>query len=511
MKKFLFCLSFFLCLTTAFPQKEGFFNVYEQAEKSFCASAAIETEDGCFIIAMFDYYSGAGELKKISHDGAVLKRLPVGDMDTFTGVEGLYRDPWHADLFYAIGHTIRWDEQITKIFVMHFNENLDLLDWKEVDLPGEYHQFNMSRSLLTSEGDFLFATSLGPQDAYHRLYMRIALDGTLTRFHEETEGCGSPIMINAVFEFPEGNRFGEYRNSYREQGSITAQQRLFGFDDDFVFDTIHEYGSIHHTSGDTVHSIMNNSVANSTAMTFNDTLLLFSDRAFEKWYNGVTGTGTTYATDRSTLFFSSDLEGNIKNYLVIGSRNNTTEVPICFNAIDIDKNGQGLYHGCFSYEGSIPSSLPNQIIITKTDDTLGVIWEKAYSCQSRFLQATYLLATNDGGCIVTGGAYDDASSHYDLFVLKINPDGTLNTWEDAMDDLRPYTYYPNPAQNELHLNYSPDVTPAQIELYDIQGRMVRSQRNGLESINLEGLPAGTYTMHVTLENGKVFSDKVVKE
>ena len=40
---------------------------------------------------------------------------------------------------------------------------------------------------------------------------------------------------------------------------------------------------------------------------------------------------------------------------------------------------------------------------------------------------------------------------------------------------------------------------------------MRSQRNGLESINLEGLAAGTYTMRVTLEGGKVFSDKVVKE
>jgi hypothetical protein len=71
--------------------------------------------------------------------------------------------------------------------------------------------------------------------------------------------------------------------------------------------------------------------------------------------------------------------------------------------------------------------------------------------------------------------------------------------------------YPNPTQTELHLQYSPDVQPMQIELYDLQGRMVRTQNKGLESINVEGLPAGTYTMRVVLENGKVYSDKVVKE
>ena len=37
------------------------------------------------------------------------------------------------------------------------------------------------------------------------------------------------------------------------------------------------------------------------------------------------------------------------------------------------------------------------------------------------------------------------------------------------------------------------------------------ERNSLESLDLQGLAPGTYTMRVTLENGKAFSDKVVKE
>ncbi len=62
----------------------------------------------------------------------------------------------------------------------------------------------------------------------------------------------------------------------------------------------------------------------------------------------------------------------------------------------------------------------------------------------------------------------------------------------------------------VFIHIFPDVTPTQVGLYDLQGRMVRSQRNDLENLNLQGLSSGTYTMHVTLENGKVFSDKVVK-
>jgi hypothetical protein len=47
--------------------------------------------------------------------------------------------------------------------------------------------------------------------------------------------------------------------------------------------------------------------------------------------------------------------------------------------------------------------------------------------------------------------------------------------------------------------------------YDLQGRLVRSQSKALESINMSQLPAGTYTLRVTLEEGKTYSDKVVKE
>ena len=486
--------------------------MYEQMEKSFCASAAVETEDSCLIIAVYDYYGGAGELEKLSSEGVMLKRLPISDDNVFSGVDGLYHDPWYSDSFYAIGHVTRWDEQITKLFVMHFSEDLDLLDWKEVDLPGEYHQFSMSRSLLTKEGDFLYATSLGPQNAYHRLYMRIALDGTLMKFYEETEGCGSSVMINAIFEFPEGNRFGEYRNSYREQEYITSQQRLFGFDDNFVFDTIHEYGSIYQMFGDSIYIISNSSVANGTSKSLNDSVLLFSDRAFEEWNNGVSG--TTYGTDHSTILFSTDLDGNIKKYLVIGSRNDTTEVPFPFNAIDIAKTDptdeKQIYHGCFGCSG-IPSFSPYNIILTKTDENLNVIWQKSYTHPTRFLQATNLSVTNDGGCIIVGGAFDYSSNHFDMFILKVNTSGYLDIGEVVVQKLCPYTYWPNPAQDQLHLQYSPDTKPTQIELYDLQGRWVRTQRNDLEHIGMEGLPVGTYTMRVTLEDGKIFTDKVVKE
>ena len=77
--------------------------------------------------------------------------------------------------------------------------------------------------------------------------------------------------------------------------------------------------------------------------------------------------------------------------------------------------------------------------------------------------------------------------------------------------IRPYLFYPNPAQDQLRMQYSPDVKPAKVEFYDLQGRLVRTQSQELESINLQGLAPGQYLMKVTLEDGKTYSDKVMKE
>ena len=125
--------------------------------------------------------------------------------------------------------------------------------------------------------------------------------------------------------------------------------------------------------------------------------------------------------------------------------------------------------------------------------------------------ATFLMATNDGGCVVLGGANNWNTGHYDFFVIKVNSDGVLCSDEITVEVLRPYAFYPNPVKDLICLEFSPDVQPAQIEFYDMQGRLVVMQRNGMGSVDMSQLPAGIYMMRVTLDNGKTFSDKVVKE
>ena len=111
---------------------------------------------------------------------------------------------------------------------------------------------------------------------------------------------------------------------------------------------------------------------------------------------------------------------------------------------------------------------------------------------------------------VAGSSIDLESYAIGIFYFFIHHDGTVSV-DEGMVKVRPYTFYPNPTQSQLRMAFSPDVQPSLVELYDLQGRRILSQGNAFERIDMSRLPAGIYTVRVTLQDGQVFSDKVVKE
>ena len=147
-----------------------------------------------------------------------------------------------------------------------------------------------------------------------------------------------------------------------------------------------------------------------------------------------------------------------------------------------------------------------QVAVAKLDADFNVQWQRfCLEPEGYYRDVSVFAVLEDGGVAVAGGYL----GRPEIFMLIVSDD--YNGIEEQGFIVRPYAYYPNPAQSELHLQYSPDVTPQSIELYDLQGRLVQTQIKNLESLNMAGLPAGTYTMRVMLEDGKVFTDKVVKD
>lgn len=112
---------------------------------------------------------------------------------------------------------------------------------------------------------------------------------------------------------------------------------------------------------------------------------------------------------------------------------------------------------------------------------------------------------------VAGSSIDLENDGIGIFYFFIHHDGTVGVNDEEILQVRPYAFYPNPVKDQLRMVFSPDVQPASVQLHDLQGRLLRTQGNAFERIDMSQLPAGIYTLRVTMQDGQVFSDKVVKE
>lgn len=182
----------------------------------------------------------------------------------------------------------------------------------------------------------------------------------------------------------------------------------------------------------------------------------------------------------------------------------------CAIPSDLKKSADGNLY--FVYKTADPLAPSGFYVgVAKIDNNLNVIWHR-YCLEPGYDHMPNLaLSLADGGLVVGGYKKGYVEGHISpkMFYLFFHEDGTSVPETEVR--VRPYLFWPNPVQDELHLQYSPDVTPKQIELYDPQGRLVRTQRNGLGSLNMSDLPSGTYSIRVKMEDGKVFSDKIVKK
>lgn len=151
----------------------------------------------------------------------------------------------------------------------------------------------------------------------------------------------------------------------------------------------------------------------------------------------------------------------------------------------------------------------------KMDPDFNVEWKRYCKPVENYQLCTEqcIPATDEEGnevMAVAGSSIDWENDASGIFYFFIHHDGTVSV-DEGMVKVRPYTFYPNPTQSQLRMAFSPDVQPSLVELYDLQGRRILSQGNAFECIDMSRLPAGIYTVRVTLQDGQVFSDKVVKE
>jgi hypothetical protein len=529
-----------LCAPPSFSQ-EGFFRIYS-SEGNKCSKSCITYADkGYYIVAINnDFYNeGCAKLFKLSPTGDIVGSTIIDEPGSAFSLYNIFRHPTLPDSFVGMGlysfpDSIPYAFDLSLPYFIQFDGQLNITRRETL----EHELFNRKcmlglKTMLNKDGNIFseyvnFAPST-PLSDFHRLFVEMSPDGDLLRIVDDPDTVDlQPFgsMSLALFELPSTRETVTFRygNPELTPGYHGQIHKFIKIHDDYSTEVINEssrFGNdtlsynVHYIS--TRYNMLQNSPA--TVLPLNDSTLLFSMKADEHWYQGwPTLDSNLFITDISSVLFKTDLEGNMKDFLVVNSYNDTIDVvPAASIALTKeDATGHKMIFHCRYSQYNEMWENPNTLTITKLTDDFEILWQRSYTVPEVYLEAHHLLATIDDGCLVTGAITRGCNLPYSFgvreewFALKLNADGTVGTSEDNLV-VRPYACYPNPTHDVLHLQYSPDVQPKQIELYDLQGRLMRTQSKAFESIDMSQLPTGTYTMRVTLEDGKVYSDKVVKE
>ena len=496
--------------------------------------------DGCYILDISDiklttaYETDSVHFQplvlKVSPEGEIVGELSLGFEGRYSNIIGVVLDPNDPNCCYAFGKTHDNNLHCDRPYLAKFDHDLNLLWQKEIELP-EYYRHNLSTCFtVDNEGNF-FCMSMQmdpdiPMGALlKRLCYRLTSEGELDGMFEYPYLYKHPSYGEGVFMFTDGS--GDYGCVVEEEDHDQVKLARFNRNLELVgHRTVPmSYVELNYPISDWCFEFFVNTpaciplsngsmiVAGSGHLarydyTFPQTLIQSDNVIGFLWVNPDDEVISCATVGERPLEVGNTLHDSIK---VMGPGRLLGEDAIYFSYLQ-----GGLYGTDYDYT--------HCFVVGKMDLEGNVLWRRYWDKYQpengmRVYTPQSMAITSDDGCLISGYSYysdvngpNPNGPDPQLFVLKVFADGTLSVGEEDTEvHMRPYRLYPNPVGDQLHLQFSPDVTPENIELIDLQGRLVSSQSDQLETVGMEGLPAGVYTLRVTLSNGTVYSDKVVKQ
>ena len=485
-KRIILIISIFLCIKIDYAQ-EIVFDFCHENGKYFNFHNLVETSDNGLIVEcpMFEAAMVGPDIGvmfyKISSEGQITDSLLI-ENDNIRLRTLFETNPNNPDDHLFAYFDVNQDGIVFRMTFI--DSHLNIIGTNDVLLDNSTH-WNSYDCFMDSNGDIIASFSFTEDTAFRTFFVRLGFDGTL-KFKKE-------IPEIRHFEQLQSSHTGEYCKSplqYCYWGSnntndLGENPPIRNYVLDSLFNVVDEHGYYRYN---------NNFYGNGWQehiVPLDDEHYLLTTRYSQYDYN-------SNGQLRSVILAKFDMDHHLKSIRFFGEEIDMGPAPI-----RTEVRNEDIY---FSYMSCVGQN--NHLVLICLDKDLNVRWETRLLNEDRFHWGTCMRILCDKKIAIGSFGYGINPGSISVVIVHDDYD---NAVEHQGITIRPYLFYPNPAQNELHLQYSPDMKPKEIELYDLQGRLVRSQSNGLESISLQGLSAGQYLMKVTLENGKVFTDKVVKE
>ena len=508
----------FLRVTSSQAQ-ESAFEVLLPYTVDYMDALCAETADGHYLVS-----PAKSMILKLSRQGIVVDEMeyniePIDDGDTrICALLTVPGDPAH--------HIVVADSYLyspypnatvsNKLHIIRIDDNLsfDPDEVVVVDLSEEVKnyakRFN-ARFFLDEDGSVCWASNAQKWDDSHcLLFVRVTQEGGVTiHFDSQFSDYGFLQVCDLAPKNGHYDMMLGYIEGYQAHLSYCEVSHEFEAGTPFHFATGSQYTTLlqYDNLADSLFTAFWHDYDNCAPIWVNDSVFLLPSEV-----DG--GTHFSKNVDYGTAIWKMDSDFNILKYVFLDVNhdpaNHLLKRLIARNPLVI--NNEKVYF-CYTTYSGYESDPARQVAICKLDTDLNLEWKRWYGGAQEYHTITDFMPTNDGGCFLVGQgalkAFDWTKA--EGYVLKITADGYCGSEENGETALRPYSLFPNPVEDQLHMEYSPDVTPRLAELYDVLGRLVGTQNNNLESVNMRDLPAGTYTLRIVMEDGTTYSDKVVKQ
>ena len=479
-----FKLSFFLMVfisTTCHPQNcfENFIESDDGVVRE--TMHVVETCDHGFIVsccACYDKIFLNDMLVRITADGEITNRLVFQINEKNLKYCGLYNCPDHDDEYLAIAVLTSGNSYTSyyqnELAFLRFDLELNLISQNICSLGDDYinmatySQMDLPRFVMGDDGTLFMAAHCLKTDGYCYLFAQITPEGEIVRIMEETS-------INEHEDF----LFDLFARDNGGYGMIKVYNHDHGGDFYYTVDSSMNCVRVARLSGMTIMEVQSNPQ--------------YLDTTF--YYTQTRGSGVAYDDTTFLITCSGNylrhIGGNQGKAHFIARVNDSLDVleaitwesiqssfmlrlVACVKALSVSDNAifhcgiNGLHGHGQIYTNSFTKSV---ISVSKFDKEMNLVWRRHYSTNNNMYDMNVIQATEDGGCIITGisAPEQDFTSRKMSYVLKLNAEGYDGMGESADIIAKPYYYYPNPAQDNLYIEFSPDVRCLSIEIYSLDG------------------------------------------
>lgn len=143
--------------------------------------------------------------------------------------------------------------------------------------------------------------------------------------------------------------------------------------------------------------------------------------------------------------------------------------------------------------------------LIQIDSILNVRWERFYG-GDMFYEMNDVLATNDGGCLMSGVVFDPSygKNKHDIIVIKVDSDGLITSISDYLAiSFTEAIVFPNPGKSVINIRVASQYKESKFELFEVNGTKVMSKElfEQQNTINTEGLKSGSYIYQINNDKG----------